>query len=142
MSFGPGPIGKWVTNDLLREMADASIGVSELKIGAGQLRDLVGLVEGGVVSSSQAREVFSEMFATGDPPGVIIERRGMKQSTDTGELEVWCREAIAARPKSVEDYRSGNEKALNALKGPVMKASRGKANPRMVDEILRRLLAP
>jgi aspartyl-tRNA(Asn)/glutamyl-tRNA(Gln) amidotransferase subunit B len=134
-------VGKWVTNDLLREMADASIGVSELKIGAGQLRDLVGLVERGVVSSSQAREVFSEMFVTGDGPEAIIERRGMKQSTDTGELEVWCREAIAARPKSVADYRSGNEKALNALKGPVMKASRGKANPRMVDEILRRLLA-
>jgi aspartyl-tRNA(Asn)/glutamyl-tRNA(Gln) amidotransferase subunit B len=134
-------VGKWVTNDLLREMAEASIGVSELRIEAGQLRDLVGLVEKGLVSSSQAREVFSEVFATGDSPEAVIERRGMKQSTDSGELEAWCREAIAARPKSVEDFRSGNEKALNALKGPVMKASRGKANPRMIDEILRRLLA-
>jgi len=134
-------IGKWVTNDLLREMAEASVSLSEIKIEAGQLSDLVGLVEEGVVSSSQAREVFSEAFATGDSPEAIIERRGMKQSTDTGELEVWCREAMAARQESVEAFRSGNEKALNALKGPVMKASRGKANPRMVDEILRRLLA-
>lgn len=134
-------VGKWVTNDLLREMAEASVGVSELRIKAGQLVDLVDLVEKGVVSSSQAREVFSEVFATGDSPEAVVERKGMKQSTDTGELEAWCRDAIAARPKSVEDFRSGNEKALNALKGPVMKASRGKANPRMIDEILRRLLA-
>jgi aspartyl-tRNA(Asn)/glutamyl-tRNA(Gln) amidotransferase subunit B len=134
-------VGKWVTNDLLREMAEASIGVSELRIKAGQLRDLVTLVEQGVISSSQAREVFSEVFATGDSPETVVERKGMKQSTDTGELEAWCREAIAARPKSVEDFRSGNEKALNALKGPVMKASKGKANPRMIDGILRRLLA-
>jgi len=134
-------IGKWVTNDLLREMAEASVGISELKIAAGGLSDLVGLVDEGTVSSRQAREVFSEMFATGDSPEAIIERRGLRQSTDTTELEAWCREAMAARPKSVENFRAGNEKALNALKGPIMKASRGKANPRRLDEILRRLLA-
>ncbi|MEZ5276800.1 MAG: Asp-tRNA(Asn)/Glu-tRNA(Gln) amidotransferase subunit GatB [Opitutaceae bacterium] len=134
-------IANWVTNDLLREMSQASLSIDELKIQPGQIRDLVALVEGGVVSSSQAREVFAEMFASGDEPAGIVERRGLKQNTDTGELEAWCAEAIANGGKSVESYRSGNEKALNALKGPVMKASRGKADPKMVDEILRRLLA-
>ncbi len=134
-------IGNWVTNDLLREMAEVSIGFEDLRVTPEQLRDLVGMVDGRTISNQQAREVFSEMFASGDSPGTIVERRGLKQNTDTSELEFWCAEAMAARPESVEAYKGGNEKALNALKGPVMKASRGKADPRMVDEILRRLLA-
>ena len=70
-----------------------------------------------------------------------FERKGLRQSTDVGELERWCAEAIAANPRSVADYKSGNDKAINSFKGAVMKASKGKANPKLVDEILRRLLA-
>lgn len=132
--------GNWVTNDLLREMSEKALPFEDLKITPAQLRELVGLVDGRTISNQQAREVFGEMFATGDGPEAIVERRGLKQNTDTSELEAWCAEAITARPESVEAYRGGNAKALNALKGPVMKASRGKADPRMVDEILRRLL--
>ncbi len=71
---------------------------------------------------------------------MIIDRKGLRQSTDTGELEQWCAAAIAAKPQSVTDFKAGNEKAINAFKGAVMKASKGKANPRLVDEILRRML--
>lgn len=134
-------IGNWVTNDLLREISQSAVPFRDLKIRPAQVRELVGLVEEGAISSSQAREVFIEVFKTGNGPGSIVGRRGLRQNTDTGALEAWCAEAIAAGARSVESYRSGNEKALNALKGPVMKASRGKADPRMVDEILRRLLA-
>lgn len=133
--------GNWVTNDLLREMAEKSIAYADLKVTPVQLRELVGLVDARTISNQQAREVFGEMFATGDSPAEIVERRGLKQNTDTSELEAWCAEAIIARPESVEAFHGGNTKALNALKGPVMKASRGKADPRMVDEILRRLLS-
>jgi aspartyl-tRNA(Asn)/glutamyl-tRNA(Gln) amidotransferase subunit B len=81
------------------------------------------------------------MFATGEAAEAIVERKGLRQSTDTGELEKWCADAIAANPKSVVDFKAGNDKAINAMKGFVMKASKGTANPRLVDEILRRKLA-
>jgi len=84
-----------------------------------------------------AREMWVEMFQTGEPPETMVERKGLKQSTDVGELDQWCAAAIAANAKSVADFRSGKENAINAMKGFVMRQSKGKANPRLVDEILR-----
>ena len=81
------------------------------------------------------------MFATGELPEAIVERKGLKQSTDTGELEQWVADAIAANPQAAAGFKNGNEKALNAIKGAVMKASKGKANPQLVDTIVRKLLA-
>ena len=82
------------------------------------------------------------MFKTGDSPAAIADRMGLKaQPTDTGELEQWCRDAIRGNPKASTEFKEGKDGAINALKGPVMKASRGKANPKLVDETLRRLLA-
>jgi aspartyl-tRNA(Asn)/glutamyl-tRNA(Gln) amidotransferase subunit B len=133
-------IGNWIVNDLLRELAAAGRTLAECRIPPGHIAGLVDAVESGVISSSIAREVFAEMFATGEAATTVIDRKGLRQSTDTGELERWCAAAIAANPKSAADFRGGNEKAINAFKGAVMKASQGKANPRLVDEILRRLL--
>ena len=82
------------------------------------------------------------MFATGDQPGVVAERRGLKAApTDAGELEQWCRDSIAANAKALAEFKSGKDSAINAFKGPIMKAGKGKANPKLVDETLRRLLA-
>ncbi len=102
---------------------------------------VVKLVDEGVISSNLAKEVFAEMFRTGEPPDAVVARRGLRQSTDTGELERWCAAAIAANPRSVADFKAGKENAINAMKGYVMKQSQGRANPRLVDEILRRNLA-
>jgi aspartyl-tRNA(Asn)/glutamyl-tRNA(Gln) amidotransferase subunit B len=101
----------------------------------------VALVESGVISNNIAKEVFVDMFATGDLPEAIVERKGLKQSTDTGELEKWVADAIAANPAAAAGFKNGNEKALNAIKGAVMKASKGKANPQLVDAIVRKQLA-
>ena len=133
-------IGNWIANDLLRELAAARQTLADCRIRPAHIAGLVQAVESGVISSSIAREVFNEMFASGETAEAVIERKGLRQSTDTGELEKWCAEAIAANPRSAADFKSGNEKAINAFKGGVMKASKGKANPRLVDEILRRLL--
>jgi len=90
----------------------------------------------------EAKEIFVEMFDTGDTPDAIAERRGLKAApTDAGELEQWCRDAIAANTKALAEFKSGKDSAINAFKGPVMKAAKGKANPKLVDETLRRLLA-
>jgi aspartyl-tRNA(Asn)/glutamyl-tRNA(Gln) amidotransferase subunit B len=82
------------------------------------------------------------MFATGEMPAAIVAREGLAAApTDAGELEQWCRDAIAAKPDAVTEFKAGKESAINALKGPVMKAAKGKADPKQVDATLRRLLA-
>ncbi|HUL54776.1 MAG TPA: Asp-tRNA(Asn)/Glu-tRNA(Gln) amidotransferase subunit GatB [Opitutaceae bacterium] len=141
LSGRPQAVGNWIANDLLRELAAAKGALAESKVQPTQVAGLVKLVEDGVVSSNLAKEVFAEMFRTGEAPEVVIERRGLRQTTDAGELERWCAEAIAANPRSVADFKGGKENAINAMKGFVMKQSQGKANPKAVDEILRRKLA-
>lgn len=134
----PQAVGNWIANDLLRELSAAQIPLAESKIRPAHVAGLVTLVESGVVSSNIAKEVFIAMAASGEMPDVIVERKGLKQSTDTGALEKWVADAIAANPKAAEAFKAGNEKSLNAIKGAVMKASQGKANPKLVDEIVRK----
>ncbi|MDB6126265.1 MAG: glutamyl-tRNA(Gln) amidotransferase, subunit, partial [Verrucomicrobia bacterium] len=89
-----------------------------------------------------AKEIFGEMFTTGEAADAIANRRGLLAvPTDAGELEQWCREAIAANSKAVAEFKAGKESAINAFKGPVMKAAKGKADPKLVDLTLRKLLA-
>ena len=105
------------------------------------LAALVKLVDSGAVLTNAAKEVFVEMFATGDQPEAIAERRGLKAApTDSNELEQWCRDAITANAKALAEFKAGKDSAINAFKGPVMKAAKGKASPKLVDETLRRLL--
>ncbi|RME70297.1 MAG: Asp-tRNA(Asn)/Glu-tRNA(Gln) amidotransferase subunit GatB [Verrucomicrobia bacterium] len=134
-------IANWIVNDLLRELAATGQTLADCRIQPSHIAGLVEAQESGVISSKIAREVFAEMFQTGESAAEVIERKGLRQTSDTAELEKWCAEAIAGKPQSVADFKAGNEKAINAFKGPVMKASRGKANPKLVDEILRRMLA-
>ena len=134
-------VGNWIANDLLRELGAAGLEIAAAKVRPAHIAALVALVDAGTISSSSAKEVFAEMAQSGELPEAIVERRGLRQSTDTGELEVWCREAIAGNAKAVAEFKAGNEKAINSFKGAVMKAGKGKANPKLVDEVLRKLLA-
>ena len=135
-------VGNWIVNDLQRELAAAGIALSEAKITPAALADLVKLIAAGTLLQNTAKEVFAVMFASGEAPTAIVTQLGLAATpTDTAELEIWCRESIAANGKAVAEFKSGKESALNGLKGPVMKAAKGKANPKAVDETLRRLLA-
>lgn len=135
-------VGNWITNDLLRELSAAKISLSASKISAANLAALIQLVDSGTLLNAAAKEVFATMFATGEAPAVIVARLGLAAApTDTGELEAWCRESIAANAKALAEFKSGKDSAINAFKGPIMKAAKGKANPKLVDETLRRLLA-
>jgi aspartyl-tRNA(Asn)/glutamyl-tRNA(Gln) amidotransferase subunit B len=82
------------------------------------------------------------MFATGEPPSKIVEKKGLAQVSDTGAIEKFCDDAIAANPGPAADFKAGKVAALNFLKGQVMKLSKGKANPALVGEILERKLKP
>lgn len=133
----PKAVANWIANDLLRDLSAAGIRVEDSKLRPEHLAGLVKLVKDGVISNNIAKDVFIDMFKSGDRPEDIVEKKGLKQSSDTGELTGICNEVIAANPKSVEDYKAGKENAINFLKGQVMKATRGKANPQVVDQLLR-----
>jgi aspartyl-tRNA(Asn)/glutamyl-tRNA(Gln) amidotransferase subunit B len=137
----PQAAGNWIANDLLRELGAAKLGLAQSKVRPAHVAGLVRLVEEGVILSNAAKEVFVDMFRTGDPPEAVVARKGLGAKTDLDELERWCREAIAANPKSAADFKGGKESAINAFKGPVMRASKGRADPKRVDEALRRLLS-
>ena len=104
------------------------------------LAGLVKIIDDGVISKQIAKDVFVEMFNTGAPAEEIVKAKGLSQNSNSGELEAFCQQAIDANPKAVAQFKAGNEKAINALIGPVMKASRGKANPAMLLDILKKLI--
>jgi aspartyl-tRNA(Asn)/glutamyl-tRNA(Gln) amidotransferase subunit B len=137
----PQAAANFIANNLSAELAAAQIELSASPARPAHLASLVKLVESGVISSNTAKEVFVAMFRSGEMPEVIVERQGLRQSTDTGELEKWIADAIAANPDAAAGFKGGNEKALNPIKGAVMKASKGKANPALVDSIVRKQLA-
>jgi aspartyl-tRNA(Asn)/glutamyl-tRNA(Gln) amidotransferase subunit B len=135
-------VGNWMVNDLLRELGQAKLSLDNAKVRPEHVAELVSLIDAGTILTNAAKEVFIEMFASGESPAAIADRKGLKAApSDSGELEQWCRDSIAANGKAFAEFKAGKDSAINALKGPVMKASKGKANPKLVDEVLRRLLA-
>ena len=155
----PKAVANWIINNLLAKLSEANeaeaeeqaaLGIelgdmklstlTDLKFKPEALLELIGLVEAKTISSSAAQQVFAEMFSTGKAPAAIVQEKGLAQVSDTGAIEKFCDEAIAANPAPVADYKAGKIAALNSLKGQVMKLSKGKANPALVGEILERKL--
>lgn len=141
-SRNPNAVANLIVNDLLRELGTANKPLTESPIKPLDLAELVELTEGGKINSKQAKEVFTEMFQTGRMPHQIIEEKGLSQVSDSGAIEKFCDEVITANPKIAGDVKGGNAKAVGALVGQVMKLSKGKANPAMVNEILKKKLSP
>jgi aspartyl-tRNA(Asn)/glutamyl-tRNA(Gln) amidotransferase subunit B len=137
----PKAVANYVLNDLLSALATAGKSVEECPIQPQHLAELTRLIEDGKINSKQGKEVFAEMFASGEGPEKIVEAKGLKQESDVDAIKLLCQQVIAANPKSVEDYRSGKGAAINFLKGQVLKASKGKANPNLVGETLENLLS-
>lgn len=135
---GADPIyaANWVVNLPFREKSELKSAPPEQE----RVAKMLNIYKQGFVSSSAITTATMELFRTKDQPDKIFDRMGLWQSSDTGELEQWCAEAIAANPKSVADFKGGKENAINAMKGFVMRQSKGRANPKLVDEILRRKL--
>ncbi|HEY2123988.1 MAG TPA: hypothetical protein VGG94_00885, partial [Chthoniobacterales bacterium] len=133
-------VANWILNDLQNALSHSGKTIAECPIRPEAWDELVTLVETGKISSSQGREVFGEMFASGKGPGRIVQEKGIEQLSDTAAIEALCDQAIAAYPKPVADFKAGHAASLNFLKGQVMKLSKGKANPQVVGEILERKL--
>jgi aspartyl-tRNA(Asn)/glutamyl-tRNA(Gln) amidotransferase subunit B len=139
-SKNPKAVSNWVTTELLGKLAEAKKTIDESPVKPEQLTGLVSLIESGQISGKIGKEVFVEMFAGGKDAAVVVKEKGLLQVSDAESLEGFVQEAIAKNPKSVADFRAGNEGAINFLKGQVMKLSKGKANPQLVGEILLRKL--
>ena len=148
-----GKVANWVVNDLLRELSQANkvdefaeeeaekITPQSCAVSPQMLADLVNLIEDGKLTNNVAKELFPEMFTSGKSATELAKEKGLDQKSDDSEIEGICAEAIANDPDAAEKFRGGKEGAINALKGAVMKATRGQANPKVVDETLRRLLS-
>jgi aspartyl-tRNA(Asn)/glutamyl-tRNA(Gln) amidotransferase subunit B len=134
-------VANWIINNLRAKISESGTSLAEVLIKPAAVPELAALVESGKISGKIAQDVFAEMFATGEAPAAIVERKGLAQVSDLGAIEGFCDGVIAAHPKSAEDFRNGKAAALNFLKGQVMKLSKGKANPGLVGEILERKLA-
>jgi aspartyl-tRNA(Asn)/glutamyl-tRNA(Gln) amidotransferase subunit B len=131
----------WIAGTTSAKLNDRGIGIAQAPVSAAQLRTLMARIADGTISGKIAKEVDDAMWAGEGDADAVIEKRGLRQISDAGALEKLVDEVLAANEKQVADYRSGKEKAFNSLVGQVMKASRGKANPAQVNEILRRKLA-
>jgi aspartyl-tRNA(Asn)/glutamyl-tRNA(Gln) amidotransferase subunit B len=136
----PKAAANWVINNLRAKLAEAQTSLADLKFKPVCILELIELVDSGKISTRIAQDVFAEMFATGEAPASIVEKKGLAQVSDSGAIEKLCEQAIAANPGPAADYKAGKAAALNFLKGQVMKLSKGKANPALVGEILERKL--
>ncbi|MEI8350693.1 MAG: Asp-tRNA(Asn)/Glu-tRNA(Gln) amidotransferase subunit GatB [bacterium] len=134
-------VSNWVMTEVLRTLSEKGISITEFSISPEALAELVDLTEARAINSNTAREVFAIMLAEGARAGTIVAARGMAQVSDASAIEKIVDEALAGNAKSVGDYRSGKEAALKFLVGQVMKRSQGKADPRLVTEMMQRKLS-
>lgn len=130
----------WVTGDLMALLKAAEIPIEQSPVPAAHLGELVALIGKGELSGKLAKEILPKMYESGEAPSVIMEREGLRQISDAGALEKIVEDVLAANPKQVEQYKSGKTTVIGFLVGQVMKASRGQANPAVVNETLKNKL--
>ena len=130
-----------MTGDFLRLLREASAPISDIRITPENFAELALYLAENKISNLAAKQVLEEMFRSGEDPSDIIDRLGLWQMSDAGDLEDIARHIIEENPKAVEDYRKGKAASLQFLVGQVMKDSRGTANPKIVQEIIKKILA-
>jgi len=136
----PVPASNWVASELFGALNRLGKGIEESPVSPSQAAELLDLVADGTLSGSLAKQVFEIMLETGDDPAKIVEERGLKQTSDTGAIEKVIAEVMAANEDKVADYRGGKDKLFGFFVGQTMKAMAGKANPQVVNELLKKAL--
>ena len=140
ISGDPKEAANWVMGELAAALKMEGKSIGESPVSAQNLGQLLAFKRTGEISGKLAKEIFAKMAATGEAPVAIIEREGLKQISDTGALEKIVDQVIASNPKQLEQYRGGKATVIGFFVGQVMKASRGQANPAVVNELLRKKL--
>ncbi|HPL62192.1 MAG: Asp-tRNA(Asn)/Glu-tRNA(Gln) amidotransferase subunit GatB [Syntrophales bacterium] len=137
----PKIASNWVMGDVLRYLNEEKRDIRESPVKPSSLADMINLIERGTISGKMAKEVFEEMYRSGKGPEAIIEEKGLVQITDEDALKKTIEQVLAANPSEAEQYRSGKQKLFGFFVGQVMKATGGKANPAMVNDILKKILS-
>jgi len=133
-------VSNWITSELFGALNRLGLDISNSPISAAQAAELIGLVNDGTLSGSLAKQVFEIMLETGQDAGAIVEERGLKQTSDTGAIETEIAKVIAANPDKVADYKGGKDKLFGFFVGQTMRAMGGKANPGVVNDLLKKAL--
>ena len=134
----PKLASNWIMGEVSRRLNAGETGIEQSKVSSAQLAGLIVRIADGTISNAAGRQVFEALWnAEGQEADGIIEARGLKQMNDAGELERIIDEVVAANPDNVAQFRAGKDKAFNSLVGQIMKASKGKANPQQVNDLLR-----
>ncbi len=136
----PKTISNWIMGDLLRELKNDDKDIEDCPVTPERLTGLLKLIDNGAISGKMAKTVFEEMYATGQPPEQVVEEKGLTQISDTSALGAMVDEVIAGNPGQVAEYRAGKEKLIGFFVGQVMKASKGQANPALVNQLLKEKL--
>ncbi|HYV45922.1 MAG TPA: Asp-tRNA(Asn)/Glu-tRNA(Gln) amidotransferase subunit GatB [Myxococcaceae bacterium] len=136
----PKKLANWMMGDLLRQLHETGAALGELKFSPAQLAALVSAVEQGTISGAAGKDVLGEMFRTGKDPQAIIAEKGLAQVSDTGAMEQVLDELLAKNAGEVEKYKAGKKQVLGFLMGQAMKAMKGKGNPQLLNELLRKKL--
>ena len=136
----PKSIANWIINELLGKLNEEGIDITESPVKPEHIAQIVQLIDSGAISSKIAKQVFDQVFKTGKEPKQIVEEEGLKQVSDEGEIRRIVEEILSNHPEEVKRYREGNTKLMGFFVGQVMKATRGKANPKLVNKVLSELL--
>ncbi len=137
----PKSVANWILGEMSAALNEANLGIDECAVTPKHLVELLKLIDKGIISGKIAKAVFSEMFETGKLPQIIVEEKGMVQISDQDALVKIIEQVIAENPSQVEEYKSGKEKVLGFFVGQVMRLTLGKANPQLVNELLRKKLS-
>lgn len=129
-------VSNWIMGDVLRRLNEEDASISDLKFTSKDLADLLKIVKAGKINNNTGKKVLRDMFETGKKPEEIVKEKGLIQISDEGELENMVEEVLDKNQQSIEDYKNGKDRAVGFLVGQIMKATRGKANPQMVNKIL------
>ncbi|NLW22649.1 MAG: Asp-tRNA(Asn)/Glu-tRNA(Gln) amidotransferase subunit GatB [Tissierellia bacterium] len=136
----PKQVSNWIMGDVLRRLKDEELEIEDLKFGPKDLAHLLELINSGKISNNIGKKVLREMFETGGKPEKIVKERGLIQISDEGELESIVKKVLSENQQSIIDYKNGKDRALGYLIGQVMKATKGKANPQLVNKMVREMI--
>ena len=138
--YEPKTVSNWIMGDLMRELKRDEREIDQCPVTPKHLAEMLSMIKEGTISGKIGKDVLEEMYRTGKYPVDIVKEKGWIQIQDQGEIEQAIERVIEARPKQVEDYRKGKEKLFGFFVGEVMKQTKGKANPKLVNDLLRKKL--
>lgn len=136
----PKAVANWITGELFRWLRVANLGITEIRVSPAQLAELIALIDARAITMNTGKQVLEVMLSTGRDPHDIVAEESLAQIDDEAQLSSIAHEVIAANPNAAAQYRNGKDTVLRFLMGQIMKATKGKANPTLAADMLRRLL--